>query len=246
MATCTIRSVTVVDYRGNVVLRSYGFLERIQANRRHGTLHQTQCSYCAPYSFLTPPLHQLAFSVVKRKGWRKAHPAGAHWIDWYDGRDCTEVMDAFHSEKARGMWQKLPKSSPEAVEILSKQVADDSSVQIAFRKLRDELEADGWWERDFVHEATLVGIWISLAVGAAATAHTAAPISTVLLALVMTNAGWLGHDYVHGVDSFCDTMRNFVCFGAGLGTTWWSDKHNKHHALTNEMGKYVHSKEVLC
>merc|ERR1740130_2036160 len=32
-------------------------------------------------------------------GWRKAHPAGVHWIDWYDGRDATEVMDAFHSEK---------------------------------------------------------------------------------------------------------------------------------------------------
>ena len=28
-------------------------------------------------------------------GWRKAHPAGDHWIDWYDGRDATEVMDGF-------------------------------------------------------------------------------------------------------------------------------------------------------
>lgn len=176
------------------------------------------------------------FNVTRSIGWRKAHPAGAHWIDWYDGRDATEVMDAFHSEKARGMWQKLPKSSPEAVEVLSKQVADDSSTQIAFRELRDQLQADGWWERDFVHEATLLAIWVSLVVGAAATAHTVAPISSVLLALAMTNAGWLGHDYVHGVDKFCDRMRNFVCFGAGLGTTWWSDKHNKHHALTNEMG----------
>ena len=157
-------------------------------------------------------------------GWRKAHPAGAHWIDWYDGRDATEVMDAFHSEKARGMWQKLPKSSPEAVEVLSKQVADDSSTQIAFRELRDQLEADGWWERDFVHEAKLLTIWVGLVAGAAATAHTVAPLSTFLLSLAMTNAGWLGHDYVHGVDKFCDRMRNFVCFGAGLGTTWWSDK----------------------
>jgi fatty acid desaturase len=52
----------------------------------------------------------------------------------------------------------------------------------------------------------------------------------------MTNAGWLGHDYVHGVDDFSIKMRNFAAVAAGLDPIWWSDKHNKHHALTNEMG----------
>lgn len=169
-------------------------------------------------------------------GWRKAHPAGQHWIDWYDGRDATEVMDAFHSAKARKMWQRLPKSKPEAVEILSAQVPNDTKTQIAFRKLTAQLEADGWWERDYVREGTLLGIWFSLVAGSIATVSIAPALSTFLLALVMTNAGWLGHDYVHGVDKFTDKMRNFVCIGAGLGTTWWSDKHNKHHALTNEQG----------
>jgi len=170
-------------------------------------------------------------------GWRKAHPAGQHWIDWYDGRDATEVMDAFHSEKARSMWQRLPKSKPDALEVLSADVVpDDTPTQLAFRKLRAELEADGWWERDYVREATLLSIWFGLVAASVATVSVAPPLSTFLLALVMTNAGWLGHDYVHGVDKFTDFMRNFVCIGAGLGTTWWSDKHNKHHALTNEQG----------
>lgn len=31
-------------------------------------------------------------------------------------------------------------------------------------------------------------------------------------------------------------MRLFTPLASGLGPTWWSDKHNKHHALTNEMG----------
>ena len=31
----------------------------------------------------------------KTLGFRKAHPAGDHWIDWYDGRDATEVMEKF-------------------------------------------------------------------------------------------------------------------------------------------------------
>jgi len=52
----------------------------------------------------------------------------------------------------------------------------------------------------------------------------------------MTAAGWLGHDYVHGVDKFSDRLRNFAALAAGLNPTWWSDKHNKHHALTNEQG----------
>jgi fatty acid desaturase len=169
-------------------------------------------------------------------GWRKAHPAGAHWIDWYDGRDATEVMDAFHSEKGRAMYKRLPASSTESVAMLETTIAPDSSTQIAFRQLRDDLEKEGWWKRDMVHEFTQLGIWASLVVGAAVTAHSAPPLATFLLGLSMTAAGWLGHDFIHGVDSFTDRLRNFAGLAAGLGPTWWSDKHNKHHALTNEQG----------
>jgi len=169
-------------------------------------------------------------------GWRKAHPAGSHWIDWYDGRDATEVMDGFHSEKARGMWQRLPKSDPQIVTQLEKDVIPDTQTQVNFRALRTQLEADGWWERDMVQEAKLIGIYASLVIGAAATAHTVPLASIALTGLAMTNSGWLGHDYIHGVDKFSDKMRMFAAVAAGLGPTWWSDKHNKHHALTNEMG----------
>ena len=198
-------------------------------------------------------------------GWRKAHPAGAHWIDWYDGRDATEVMDAFHSAKGREMYKRLPASDEKTAAVLDATVAPYSQTEINFRKLRDQLEADGWWDRDFVHEGTLLAIWASLVVGASATASSAPPLSCFLLALSMTNAGWLGHDYIHGgkfhassylptlshrivvscrtlshanasVDKFANTMRQFTAVAAGLGPTWWSDKHNKHHALTNEMG----------
>lgn len=169
-------------------------------------------------------------------GWRKAHPAGAHWIDWYDGRDATEVMDGFHSDKAREMYQRLPKSKPETAAMLSATVPPDSATQLAFRDLREQLEKDGWWERDMVHEFTQLGIWASLVLAAGATAHTVAPVSCFLLALSMTAAGWLGHDYIHGVDKFSDRLRLFAPVAAGLAPTWWSDKHNKHHALTNEMG----------
>mmetsp|Transcript_5602 Transcript_5602/g.13992 ORF Transcript_5602/g.13992 Transcript_5602/m.13992 type:complete len:504 (+) Transcript_5602:196-1707(+) len=169
-------------------------------------------------------------------GWRKAHPAGAHWIDWYDGRDATDVMDAFHSTKGREMYKRLPKSAENTAAVLDASTPPYSSTEINFRKLRDQLEEEGWWERDFVLEGKLLAIWASLAVGAAVTAESAPPLSTFLLALSMTNAGWLGHDYIHGIDKFANTLRPFAAVAAGLGPTWWSDKHNKHHALTNEMG----------
>jgi len=169
-------------------------------------------------------------------GFRKAHPAGTHWIEWYDGRDATEVMDAFHSAKGRQMYKRLPKSSKETATMLESSIGEVSLAQRGFRALRNKLELEGWWKRDISREVVLLSIWGGLVIGAAVTARTIPFFSTILLGLAMTNAGWLGHDYVHGVDKFCDRMRYFVNLAAGLGVTWWSDKHNKHHALTNEQG----------
>jgi len=173
-------------------------------------------------------------------GWRKAHPAGSHWIDWYDGRDATEVMDAFHSEKARNMYQRLPRSDPKVVAQLEAEAEPDSEATKNFRELRRQLEEDGWWERDVWHEVKLLSIWSGLGLSAAYLSHTdlwgSWPLSVFLLGLFFTQSGWLGHDYVHGVDKWTDRLRQLTTAFAGLGVTWWSDKHNKHHALTNEVG----------
>jgi len=169
-------------------------------------------------------------------GWRKAHPAGAHWIDWYDGRDATEVMDGFHTAKGREMYKRLPKSTEETTELLEKTTEKTTDIQRGFRELREKLENEGWWERDVGREVTLISIWGGLVLGAAAISTTAPFISTVLLGLSMTQAGWLGHDYIHGVDKFSMKFRNMAAVAGGLSATWWSDKHNKHHALTNEIG----------
>eukprot|EP00535_Pseudo-nitzschia_heimii_P001265 CAMPEP_0197178522 /NCGR_PEP_ID=MMETSP1423-20130617/3773_1 /TAXON_ID=476441 /ORGANISM="Pseudo-nitzschia heimii, Strain UNC1101" /LENGTH=500 /DNA_ID=CAMNT_0042628283 /DNA_START=1343 /DNA_END=2845 /DNA_ORIENTATION=- len=178
-------------------------------------------------------IHGVWYDLTR---WRKAHPAGDHWLDWYDGRDATEVMDGFHSHKARKMYARLPKSKPETVEKLEAKVAPDSKIQIAFRKLFDQLEADGWWKRDINHERKLLGMWGSLVLGSLFLSRTLPVISTTLLTLSFTAAGWLGHDYIHGIDPFADKFRNFAAFAAGLLPVWWSDKHNKHHAVTNEKG----------
>ena len=70
-------------------------------------------------------------------------------------------MDAFHSQKGREMYKRLPASTPETSAVLEASTAPYSQTEINFRKLRDELESNGWWERDYVHEAKLLGIWES-------------------------------------------------------------------------------------
>jgi hypothetical protein len=60
--------------------------------------------------------------------------------------------------------------------------------------------------------------------------------SVVVLGIANTIAGWLSHDYTHGRSKFHMFMRPFGEFCGGMSTTWWSDKHNTHHARTNEVG----------
>lgn len=115
--------------------------------------------------------------------WRKSHPAGEHWIDLYNNRDATEVMDAFHSEKAKMMYQRLQKVDETKAIELEKATPEDTEVTLAFREFRTKLVKDGWFERDLVHEAKLIGINLSLFIGAAVSAHSIPLLSIFLLSL---------------------------------------------------------------
>ncbi|CAE8640251.1 unnamed protein product [Polarella glacialis] len=173
-------------------------------------------------------------------GWRKAHPGGEQWIDYYDGRDATEVMHAFHSEKGRSMLLRLPRSrNPEQLEA---QCAPVTSLTRNFRKLRSRLEEEGWWKRDVgVEVRQLTVLASSFAAGLACVwapggRWPAKLVGVLILALSNTQAGWMAHDYIHGVDKLSDRLRFMGPLVAGMSPIWWSDKHNKHHALTNEIG----------
>jgi len=168
--------------------------------------------------------------------WRKAHPAGTHWIDLYKNQDATEVMYGFHSDKGMDMIKRLPKAkrTPEGVK-------DVSQVTRNFRKWRAELVKDGWFERDWKSEAFNLGSWALWATAGICLAQIPTlPFqmgAIFVIAVANTIAGWLAHDYVHGRGKWADIMRPFGSFCAGMSPTWWSDKHNLHHARTNEVGK---------
>jgi hypothetical protein len=73
-----------------------------------------------------------------------------------------------------------------------------------------------------LQEAKLLGIWMSLACHFGSltclTAHFFHPSAVdciVCLGLSMTNAGWLGHDCVHGVDDFFPQKDAKFCSHGG-------------------------------
>jgi len=167
--------------------------------------------------------------------WRKAHPAGTHWIDLYKDRDATEVMYGFHSDKAMDMIKRLPqaKTTPENVPL-------PSQTTMNFRTWRAELVEQGWFKRDWKHEAFNLGSWAcwltaGIMLAQFQTLHMQFLAATVL-GISNTIAGWLSHDYIHGRGKWADFMRPFGHICGGMSPTWWSDKHNVHHARTNEVG----------
>lgn len=168
--------------------------------------------------------------------WRAAHPAGSHWIDAYNNSDATEVMYGFHSDKALGMFKRLPKSKNPPVG-----VPMPTPATYAFRKLRQRLLDEGWFKTTVFGETKKLLPWFACVVAGTMLGRRAAtPLMRFAAILVLacgnTLAGWLAHDYVHGRSRWATAMRGFGELIGGMSTTWWSMKHNMHHALTNEVG----------
>jgi len=167
------------------------------------------------------------------RAWRAAHPAGVHWIDGYEGRDATDVMHAFHSEAATSMLRRLPRLSPSTP---PPSLPPTSKLTLGFRNLRAKLIADGWYRRVWWREAANLAPCISCYALGSVLARTAPALATLCLALGSTAAGWIAHDFVHGRGAFCSAMRPFGALMNGHSATWWSNKHNLHHACTNQVG----------
>jgi len=166
---------------------------------------------------------------------RAAHPSGTHWIDAYKDGDATEVMYGFHSDKGMSMVKRLPKSkSP------PENVPKSVESSYAFREFRRKLEADGWFRPHWRGEVQKLLPWAIALAAAKILSRHANPLASLgaifFYATSNTLSGWLSHDYVHGRSPFSMAMRGFGELVGGMSTTWWSNKHNMHHALTNEIG----------
>eukprot|EP00951_Prasinocladus_malaysianus_P005064 scaffold36073_cov46-Prasinocladus_malaysianus.AAC.1 len=95
-------------------------------------------------------------------------------------------------------------------------------------------QKDGWFERDPVQEALSLAQVMGLCAAGTCTADSHPVVATVLLALGMQQAGWLGHDYLHGRGWWCEKMNVLGTLINGHSGYWWSQKHSMHHVFTNQ------------
>ena len=173
------------------------------------------------------------------RGWAKAHPGGERWLYFFDGRDATEVFYALHSYGPNGSdlavqrLKKLPRCDPPADK---SRLPDEKSyaVSMAFGELRDKLAEDGFFKRQPLKEAWALFQVVALYVSGTALAYSHPVWATILLGLGMEQAGWLGHDYVHGRGPWCSLMRYMPTILNGHSVEWWMQKHSMHHSFTNE------------
>lgn len=173
-------------------------------------------------------------------GWAAAHPGGARWIHWFDGRDATGVFYALHSYGANGSslaldrLNKLPKCECPPEEDLHLPLPRDMDVNCSFQELRVKLEQEGFFKRSALKEAIPLAQIVGLYVAGTMLAWTQPVVATILLSLGAQQAGWLAHDYIHGRGKWCDSMRWFGAVFNGHSDNWWSQKHSLHHSFTNE------------
>lgn len=176
-------------------------------------------------------------------GWALAHPGGARWVQWFDGRDATGVFYALHSYGPNGSslaadrLAKLPKcDAPPAEELrLPKEFEFDANC--SFQELRVQLEEQGFFKRSVLKEAWALGQVLAMYSVGTVIAHDHPVLATIILGLGMQQAGWLAHDYIHGRGKWCESMRWFGAVFNGHSEYWWQQKHSLHHAFTNEEEK---------
>jgi len=174
------------------------------------------------------------------RGWAKAHPGGERWIHFFDGRDGTDAFYALHSNGKNGSSKaverlaKLPKCDPPPASELKTPTASEYATSMSFRDFRVKLEDDGFFKRSFWHETWALVQVVGLYAAGTAVAYSNPFAATILLGLGMVQAGWLGHDYVHGRGPVCDAFRYMPTLLNGHGVEWWTQKHSMHHTFTNE------------
>ena len=160
------------------------------------------------------------------------HP-GNEVIYEYEGRDATDVFNAFHPKSAYYALNKLPKLN-------GKLKVDDKFVENEFeldiRSLHYQLLKNGNYKANVSYYVFVLFRNLALLVAAFYVPHY---ISCCLLGLFMVQMGWLCHDILHNQlfkDRFhADTYGGLLlgCLCQGFSGSWWKVKHNTHHASPN-------------
>mmetsp|Transcript_23215 Transcript_23215/g.34387 ORF Transcript_23215/g.34387 Transcript_23215/m.34387 type:complete len:482 (+) Transcript_23215:132-1577(+) len=169
------------------------------------------------------------------------HPGGAV-IFTHAGDDMTDIFAAFHATGSMKTLKPFLKGDliPESVEHKDKKQLD---FEKSYRDLRLQLikmgmfkSSKGFYVYKCLSNMTMWATAVAMVVYSDSVAvHLA---SALLLGLFWQQCGWLAHDFLHHQvfqnRLFGDMVGLF--WGnlmQGFSVSWWKNKHNGHHAVTN-------------
>jgi len=206
----------------------------------------TNTSSCTSATTSTTPITNSNLPLIVKIGdkwvnldiWKRTHPGGSEALERFRGQDATEAFESLHSKEAVQMLEKMKNvESNVNYQKIIENYSKPNDVTLAFRKFRAQLELEGWFKRNWLWDASLIFILISMMVVGTIVSYSHPLIAIVLIGTAMQQAGWIGHDYVHGRGKASEILGNLIggLFNAFSGR-WWSAKHNKHHVHTNQFG----------
>lgn len=180
-----------------------------------------------------PLLIRIGNKWVNLEAWKKVHPGGDKSMERFRDKDATDQFYSLHSKEAIAMLEKMKSVAGPA----NPQIDSDTQVSKAFGQWRARLIREGWFERSWYMDALFISIIFALSVVGSYIAVDHPIIASVLIGLAMEQAGWLGHDYVHGRGKASYVLgRGIGSLFNGFSSAWWSNKHNTHHVHTNQVG----------
>lgn len=174
----------------------------------------------------------------------------------YMGEDATDAFAAFHrGPRARSFLPPLLVGEVEG----AGEKDEVEKMNAAFRKLRAELVAEGWFKAPMGWFTTQLVIILALEVAGICASYAGASVCALegdcgwtgwgwyvlaagLLGLGQLQSGWLQHDYGHlsvteGRDANIVMHKVLMAGLKGASSPWWRSRHNRHHAKPNHLSQ---------
>eukprot|EP00929_Paragymnodinium_shiwhaense_P039939 TRINITY_DN208_c0_g3_i1.p1 TRINITY_DN208_c0_g3~~TRINITY_DN208_c0_g3_i1.p1 ORF type:complete len:772 (-),score=198.11 TRINITY_DN208_c0_g3_i1:118-2433(-) len=175
------------------------------------------------------------------------HPGGSV-INFYKGTgDATATFKQFHirSKKAQKMVAALPNRPCPADADGKVQHDKKRSLDEDFKKLTEELEADGFFKPHYgeiVYRFSEIIVMFAIGVYIFRAYESASMriLGLLVTGLASGRCGWLMHEGGHGsLTGDMKTDRNLQVitygFGCGMSGGWWRSNHNRHHATPQKL-----------
>lgn len=165
---------------------------------------------------------------------KKTHPGGPEILEKYNGKDATDVFNAFHRPNS---------SATRLLAVLSEKARPTSFPQTdairEFRQLRQKLVNEGALEPVYGWYVWKFSSTLALGALALALGHFGHWIlSALVLGLFWQQMAFIGHDLGHNGVFFKRETNTIVGtlvshLAQGISASWWNVRHNIHHSITN-------------